>query len=128
MATIKVEHNAIYWVSIILTVLFAWLIFPYKWITRALFNRKKAKAMRKARKMSEQTGATIYVVQWHDTFFIGKRNELRQIINQYYAKRIHKRYSHKLDVDFRNAVVASYKHGERCWNDMNGKHDNGTAE
>ena len=123
MATIKVEHNAIYWVSIILTVLFACVIFPYKWITRAAFRRKKAKAMRKACKMSKQTGAVIYVVQWNDTFFIGKRAELRQIINQHYGKRVHQRTkvsSKMLDVNFRNAVVASYQNGER--------NDNGGAK
>lgn len=111
-ATIKVEHNAIYWVSIILTVLFAWVIYPYKWIRLSLFKHKKSRTIAKAKRQSRGSDAIIYVVQWHDTFFIGKRNELRQIINQYYAKRIHKQYSHKLDVDFRNAVIAKCRNGQ----------------
>lgn len=127
MATIKVEHNAIYWVSIILTVLFAWVIYPYKWIVRASFNRKKRKAVRKACKMSKDTGAIIYVVQWNDTFFVGKRGELRRIINQYYGKRVHKRTavsSRLLDVDFRNAIVAKCQYGSL----ITDKYDNGRTE
>lgn len=115
MATVikaKVEHNAVYWASVILTCLFAWVIFPYKWIRLALFRRKKNKAIKQARKQSKSTNAIVYVVQWHDYFFVGKRNELRQIINQHYAKRVHQRVSRNLDVDFRNAVVARCQNGE----------------
>lgn len=123
MATIKVEHNAIYWASIALTVLFAWVIFPYKWIVRAAFNRKKAKAFKKARRMSKDTGAMIYVVQWSDTFFVGKRNELRQIINQYYAKRVRQRLNKKMDtrklnINFRNAIIARFQRGEQITNEQ----------
>lgn len=111
MVTIKVEHNAIYWVSIILTVLFAWLIFPYKWVSRAVFRHRRSAAMRRARRMSETTGKVIYVVQWHDTFFVGRRDEMRQLINQHYGRRVRRRYSHQLTVDYRNAVIASFQNG-----------------
>lgn len=108
----KVEHNAIYWISVILTLLFAWIVFPIKWCKIWRHNAKKRRAMRKARRKSKKVAGTIYVVQWGNTFFYGSRAELRLIVDKRGRKAV-KSYTghHVFDVDFRNAVVAKYCNG-----------------
>jgi hypothetical protein len=114
MATIrvKVEHNAIYWVSIILTVLFAWLIFPIKWWRKLRFRIRKHFAFRDAQRASKQTNANVYVCQWGNQFFVGRREVLRQKVDKIGNKvvRMHTK-SHVYDVDFRKSLVAKFHRG-----------------
>lgn len=111
--SVKVEHNAIYWVSVILTVLFAWVIFPIKWIRRLKFNIRKRIAFRNAQRASRLTKTSVYVCQWGNRFFVGTRKELRLKVDKI-GNKVVRRYtkSHAYDVDFRKTLVAQYRCGE----------------
>lgn len=108
----KVEHNAIYWASIILTVLFAWLIFPIKWFRILRFKVRRCNAHRRAKRQSLKTNESVYVSQWGSTFFVGTRKYLRYNVDKVGKKAV-KRYtkSHVFDVDFRKSLIAKYRNG-----------------
>lgn len=112
MTVYKVEHNAVYWISVILTALFCWIVFPIKWIKKWQHKRNKARCMSNARKKSNDTNAIVYVVQWGKSYFYGTRTELRQQVDRRGKKAV--KYAtkhHCFDVDFRNAIVARFKNG-----------------
>lgn len=108
----QIEHNAMYWASLVLTILFAWIVFPIKWTKRAKYLWRKRVAFAKARKQSKKSNATIYVCQWDDFFFVGTRTELKRIIDRRFKNYVSNHVSHYLDVDFRKAVIAQAKEGK----------------
>ena len=109
---VKVERNAIYWTSVVLNVLFAWLIFPIKWIRRWRFNMRKHFARKRAMRQSLKTKESVYVSQWGEHFFVGTRRYLRNNVDKI-GQKVVKRYtnSHVYDVDFRKSLVAKYRNG-----------------
>jgi hypothetical protein len=111
---VKVEHNAMYWTSVVLTVLFAWVIFPIKWLRQLRFNIRKRSALHKAQRQSKHTRLSIYVCQWGDNFFVGTRKQLRLFVDKIGNKAV-RRYtnSHMYDVDFRKSVIAKFQWGEQ---------------
>lgn len=107
----QIQHNTMYWISVILTILFAWVVFPIKWIKKARHAARKRHAFAKAKKQSRRTLASVFVCQWDDMYFVGTRTELKREIDRKYKNIVSNRISHYLDVDFRNAVIACAKNG-----------------
>lgn len=118
---IQIEHNAMWYASVVLTILFAWIIFPYKWSKMWRLASRKRRAMAKAKRMSKKTDKVVYVCQWDDVFFTGTREEMKREIDRKYKNYVSNRVSHYLDVDFRKAIIARAKGGEI----MEGKNNDG---
>ena len=122
MKTVEIQHNAMYWFSVVLTILFAWIVFPYKYAKKWRHASRKRRAIAKARRMSRKTNDTIYVCQWENEFFVGDKPALKRDIDRKYKNIVSNRISHYLDVDFRNAVIAKAKGGMILQN-FNTNHD-----
>lgn len=94
----------IYALSCILTALFCWVVFPYKWIKKAA---QKAKLLQ-IRKQADERAATenrhIYVVQWNDTYKVGTRQEIRAWSNRIRAD-LARQYKAFYDFDYRHAII-----------------------
>jgi len=85
-------------------ILFCWIIFPYKWIKRGLFETRKAYAIRDAELLSKKTNKQVYVVQYKTNFIVGLRNEFRQK-----DSKIRRKIDGYLDWDYRNAIIYKTK-------------------
>ena len=81
-------------------VLFFWIIYPYKWANLAIFNIRKANAIRKAETMTAETGKQVYVVQYKTTFITGLRSDFRRR-----DSKIRRKIDGFLDWDYRNAII-----------------------
>ena len=112
------KHRILYCISFVLTILFAWIVFLIKWTKKIAYNARKRRAIKDAFKQSKSTSAIVYVVQWHDRFFVGKRHELRREIDKRYGKVV-RGISHVLDVDFKRAVIARFQQGREILNEEN---------
>ena len=65
--------------STIIVILFAWIIFPYKWIKHAIFVNRKSKAIKQADKRQKETNKKVMVCQLGTTFIVGVNDELKRI-------------------------------------------------
>lgn len=90
--------------SWIVTILFCWVIFPYKWIKRALFEAKKANAIREADLLSIETNKQAYVVQYKTDFIVGLRDDFRRK-----DSKIRRKIDGFLNWDYRNAIIHKTK-------------------
>ena len=63
-------------ISYICVILFCWIVYPYKWIDKALFNYRKAKAIAKANK----SGKKEYVVQVGKSFLTGTKEDFKRTV------------------------------------------------
>lgn len=86
--------------SIVVTALFCWIIYPYKWIRKWLFFRRKRKAVEECRKMALANGCRFYVVQNGLNFYVQNRYVLRKW-NVKNRRKTHAAF----DIDYRNAIV-----------------------
>lgn len=94
-------NREITYISLILLVFFCWIIYPYKWIKKAVFNSRKKKAIKKATDLNILWGRTFYVVQNGMNFFVGDRAYFRR-------KKIkwNKRLKNiGVGTDYKNAIV-----------------------
>ncbi len=64
--------------SYALLILFCWIVYPCKWIKKAVFRRRKRKAIEKAINRYNETGRHYHVVQNGLNFFVGDRAYFRQ--------------------------------------------------
>jgi hypothetical protein len=71
-------NKKIAYTSLVLLVLFCWIVYPYKWIKKSVFNHRKGKAIRKAKYLNMRWGRTFYVVQNGMNFFVGDRTYFRR--------------------------------------------------
>lgn len=71
-------NRKIAYTSIVLLILFCWIVYPYKWIKRSVFDHRKEKAIRKAKDLNKYWDRTFYVVQNGMNFFVGDRAYFRQ--------------------------------------------------
>lgn len=90
--------------SWLLTVLFCWIIFPYKWTKKALFEAKKANAIREAEMISIERNKQVYVVQYRTDFIVGLRDEFRRK-----DSKIRRKIDGFLNWDYRNSIVHKTK-------------------
>lgn len=97
MRLLALLNIALSWIT---TVLFAWIIFPYKWIKRMIFRLKKEHAIMDADRLCKDLNKAVYVVQDGETFYVGTRSQLRGTNKR--AKRCLPDY---LRYDYRNAIV-----------------------
>lgn len=86
--------------SVLIVVLFCWVIFPIKWVRSIVFKARKSAAIKEADELCRQTHKAAYVVQMGTRFAVGNRAEFRDWNKK--AQRGRKRY---LDIDYRHAVV-----------------------
>ena len=59
-------------------ILFAWIIYPYKWIKKLIFRIKKENAIKEADALSKELNKAVYVVQDHEKFYVGTRTQFRE--------------------------------------------------
>lgn len=97
MKLLALLNIALAWIT---TVLFAWIIYPYKWIKRMIFRAKKEHAIMDADRLCKDLNKAVYVVQDSETFYVGTRAQLRGTNKR--AKRCLPEY---LRYDYRNAIV-----------------------
>lgn len=64
--------------SIVCLISFFWIIYPYKWIKRHVFNSRKGKAIQMAKDLNANWNRTFYVVQNGMNFFVGDRSYFRR--------------------------------------------------
>jgi hypothetical protein len=90
-------------------VLFFQLFFIYETTRKAVFNRRKKRAIKKADKMALKLGRRIHVVQIERRFIVGTRDELKRYNRK--GRKIVKKLSGSrlLDFDYRNAIVYTTK-------------------
>jgi len=98
--TIMQNNRVIHALSLIAVVLFCWVIYPYKWIRKALFRVRKRNAVREADQLCRETGKAAYVVQAGTQFYVGNRAQFREWNNK--ARKGKRRF---LDIDYRHALI-----------------------
>lgn len=98
------NNTAFHFISIILTILFAPIIYPYKWIKLFSFNIRKANAIRQAEQLTADTNKQAYVVQYRMSFKVGLRSEFRQS-NSRIRRDLDKEMKGFLDYDYRNGII-----------------------
>lgn len=86
--------------SIVFTVLFAWVFFPYKLIKIAIFKIRKKNAIRECEEKAISSGCRYYVVQNGEEFHVGKRAELRM-----WNSKNKRKFMPVLNIDYRNAII-----------------------
>ena len=86
--------------SIIITILFAWVIFPYKWIRNYAFSLRKEDAIRECIVKAIENGCRYYVVQNGNNFHVGTRAELRM-----WNGKNKRKFMPVLNIDYRNAII-----------------------
>lgn len=105
------RHNGVWWAALIIAIIFAPIVFPYKWVRNAIIKTRRRHEMALAKERSKHTDARIYVVQWGSDYYHGTKTELRRT-DKRMSRYISRHVSRALQSDFRNAVVAVYWHGE----------------
>lgn len=101
MNSVLVFNRKISYLSFICLVLFCWIIYPYKWIKKAVFYHRKGKAINKAKDLSYNKGHKFFVVQNGMKFIVGDRNYFRGM-NTKYKKKIK---GSQLSFDYRDAII-----------------------
>lgn len=91
-------------VSIILLVLFFWIIYPYKWIKKLSFEVRKANTIRQAEQLSVNENKQVYVVQYRMRFKVGLRSDFRKA-NSKVRRELEKEMKGFLDYDYRNGII-----------------------
>lgn len=94
------NNKLIHALSLIAVVLFCWVIYPYKWIRKALFRVRKRNAVREADQLCRETGKAAYVVQAGTQFYVGSRAQFREWNTK--ARKGKRRF---LDIDYRHALI-----------------------
>ena len=94
------NNRVIHALSLIAVVLFCWVIYPYKWICKALFSVRKRNAVREADQLCRETGKAAYVVQAGTQFYVGNRAQFREWNSK--ARKGKRRF---LDIDYRHALI-----------------------
>ncbi len=94
--------------SIIITVLFAWVIFPYKWIRNYKFKIRKKDAIRQCEEKAIINGCRCFVVQNGKEFHVGTRAEFRR-----WNTKNNRKVKKMFDFDYRNSIIYHF--------DTNGK-------
>lgn len=94
--------------SIIVTILFAWIIFPYKWIRNYAFRLRKDNAISECIVKASENGCRYYVVQNGKKFHVGTRAEFRR-----WNTKNNRKVKKMFDFDYRNSIVYHF--------DANGK-------
>lgn len=94
-------NRKIAYTSFICLIFFCWIIYPYKWIKQAVFNKRKEKAIQKAKDLSLEKGHKFFVVQNRMKFLVGDKKYFRGI-NTKYKKRIK---GPQLFFDYREAII-----------------------
>lgn len=94
--------------SILLLVLFFWVIYPVKWIKRLIFEVRKSNAIREAEDLSLKHNKQAYVVQYKMKFAVGLRSQFRQQ-NSKVRRKLADEMNGYLDYDYRNAIVYKTK-------------------
>jgi len=94
--------------TITITILFCWVIFPYKWITKAVFIHRMSKAKKQANKRAQQTNETVYVIQLGRKFYVGIRSELKKL-DRYAAKYLKLTKKESKLWDYRNCIIYKTK-------------------
>lgn len=90
--------------SYLFVIIFAPIIFPYKWIRQFQFAAEKAKAIKQCNELSLKWNKQAYVVQNGREFYVGLRSEFRQT-----NSKIRKQLAGYLDFDYRNAIIYKAK-------------------
>ena len=90
--------------SYIFLVLFCWIVYPYKWIDKAIFDHRKAKAIAKANK----SGRKEYVIQIGKHFISGTKEDMDRIKKNSCKNLGLKRIHYNL-FDWKSAVIYTTK-------------------
>lgn len=101
----KEAYKAGWILGTIIYVLFFQLFFTYKTIRKAVFNRRKKRAIKKADRIALEQGKRVYVVQIGRRFVVETRDELRRYNKSGRKAAKHLADTHLLDFDYRNAIV-----------------------
>lgn len=91
-------------IAYIVTILFFWVIYPYRFIVKMIFEIKKANAIKQADELCKQTNKQVYVVQYNKDFVVGLKREFR-----HKDLKIRKKIDGFLDWDYRNAIIYKTK-------------------
>ena len=83
-----------------IVILFCWIIFPYKWVMKFIFESNKAKAIRRCDDLSLKYNKQAYVVQNGREFYVGLRSEFRQT-----NSKVRRKLAKYLKFDYRNAII-----------------------
>lgn len=92
----------------VILILFCWIIYPYKWITKAVFLTRMNNAKKKANKRALQVSDTVYVVQWGKRFFVGVRSEMKKM-DKKAAKMLKLTVREAQMWDYRNCIIYKTK-------------------
>jgi hypothetical protein len=98
------NNRTLHILSIILTILFCWIIYPFKWIKLLNFKLRKANAIRQAEQLTAETNKQVYVVQYRMRFKVGLRSEFRKH-NSQIRRDLDKEMKGFLDYDYRNGII-----------------------
>lgn len=85
-------------------ILFCWVIYPYKWISKGVAWLRDRKAMYDADVMCKRLNKAVYVCRDGHKIYVDVRNRLR-ITNTANRKKLEKMHSGFLDWDYRHAVI-----------------------
>lgn len=94
--------------SIVLLVLFCWIIYPVKWTKKIMFELRKTNAIRKANHLCAETNKQVYVVQNGMKFEVGFRHEFRKKTNSIQSELVRNKKGY-LRYSYKNAIIYKSK-------------------
>lgn len=95
--------------SIIVTVLFFWVIYPYKWVRNYRFKKRKDNAITECIVKAQDNGCRYFVVQNGREFYVGTRHDFRL-----WNTRNKKKMMPVMNFDYRNSIIYHCDSNGKC--------------
>lgn len=99
-----ITHLLLHYLALACTILFCWVIYPYKWLKRLILKIRIYQAKREADYQCAQTNKAVYVIQDGMKVSVSNRKTARAI-NTSVNKKLAKKKAAYLDWDYRYGII-----------------------